>query len=89
MIYFNIVNFLTSLHLPTWGLKRIGRLINYVIKQSYSFQGSKIKIVAVSFFNTAFLTIFFFIFDPISTANKSTLKTARPKKYHIFGILGT
>ena len=42
-----------------WGLKRIGRLINYVIKQCYSFQVSKIKIVAVSFFNTAFQTIFF------------------------------
>ena len=37
----------------------------------------------------AFPSIFFLIFDPTSTANNSTSKTARPKKYHIFGILGT
>ena len=48
------------------------------------------KIVAVFiFFDTAFPSIFFLDFDPTSGANNSTLKTARPKKYHIFGILGT
>ena len=32
---------------------------------------------------------FFWKFDLTLRANNSTLKTARPKKYHIFGILGT
>ena len=32
---------------------------------------------------------FFLEFDLTLRANNSTLKTARPKKYHIFGILGT
>ena len=46
--------------------------------------------LAVSFFlDAAFPSIFFLNFDPTSAANNSTLKTARPKKYHIFGILGT
>ena len=73
-----------------FGLKRIARLLNYVEQPCYSFRTKKIKIVAVSFFcNAAFPSIFFLIFDPTSTANNSTLKTARPKKYHIFGILGT
>ena len=31
----------------------------------------------------------FLEFDLTLRANNSTLKTARPKKYHIFGILGT
>ena len=73
-----------------FGLKRIARLLNYVEQPCYSFRTKKIKIVAVSFFlNAAFPSIFFLNFDPTSAANNSTLKTARPKKYHIFGILGT
>ena len=47
------------------------------------------KIVPVTFFWTPHFHQFFFLkFDPTSGANNSTLKTARPKKFYIFGILG-
>ena len=73
-----------------FGLKRIARLLNYVEQPCYSFRTKKIKIVAVSFFCDIFFGgIFFLKFDLTLRANNSTLKTAGPKKYHIFGILGT
>ena len=73
-----------------FGLKRIARLLNYVEQPCYSFRTKKIKIVAVSFFCDIFFWRDFFLkFDLTLRANNSTLKTARPKKYHIFGILGT
>ena len=53
------------------------------------FRAEKVKIVAVSFFVNFLLRDFFFEFDLTLRANNSTLKTAKPKKYHIFGILGT
>ena len=48
------------------------------------------KIVAVSYFRNGHTRAeFFFEFDPTSTGNNSPLKSATPKKYHIFEILRT
>ena len=53
-------------------------------------RASKIKIVAVSFFGNGHTPAeIFFEFDPTSTGNNSPLKSATPKKYHIFEIVRT
>ena len=73
-----------------WCLKRIPGPPNHVRRPWYSFQSSKLDIVAVSFFfNASFPWNFFFNFDLTLTANNSGLKPLKLENYHIFGILRT
>ena len=55
----------------------------------YSFQTSKLNIVAVSsFFDASFPWNFFFNFHQTLTVNNSGLKSSKLENYNIFGILG-
>ena len=73
-----------------WCLKRIAGPTNHVRRPFYSFQTSKLDIVAVSFFfDASFRWNFFFDFHLTLTANKSGLKPSKLKNYNIFGILRT
>ena len=73
-----------------WALPSNQRGTNHVGHTLIQWQGSKINIVAVSFFcDASFPGKKFSEFDPTLTANNFGLKPPNLKNYHIFGIART